>query len=115
VAAEPTPRRFNVVEYYRMGKAEILKEDDRVELIEGEIIQMPPIGNRHASCVGRLTRLLIPALGERAFTYVQNPEIGATEGSLATASSTLAPYCALTSSQRRRGTTEPLGRLRAQE
>src|ERR1051325_266182 len=56
-----------------MGKAGILKAGDRVELIEGEIIQMPPIGSRHASCVGRLTRLLVPALRDRAFVYVQNP------------------------------------------
>ena len=38
MAAKPSPRRFTVREYYRMGEAGILSEDDRVELIEGEII-----------------------------------------------------------------------------
>jgi hypothetical protein len=47
---------FTVAEYNRMGEAGIFTEDDRVELIEGEIIEMSPIGRRHAACVGRLTR-----------------------------------------------------------
>jgi hypothetical protein len=41
-------RRFTVGEYYKMAKAGILTEDDRVELIDGEIVEMPPIGRRHA-------------------------------------------------------------------
>src|SRR5437868_5933402 len=73
MAAEPSPRLFTVSEYYRMGKAGVFKEDDRVELIEGEIIQMPPIGNRHSSCVLRLNRLLCPALLGRALVNIQNP------------------------------------------
>src|SRR5437868_5275408 len=73
MAAEPSPRRFTAEDYYRMAKAGVFKEDDRVELIEGEIIEMPPLGSRHASCVGRLIRLLAPALGQRAFVNVQNP------------------------------------------
>src|SRR5437763_5948302 len=72
-AAKPMPRLFTVDEYNRMGKAGILTEDDRVELIEGEIIQMPPIGSRHASCVGYLTSELAFALRGRAILYVQNP------------------------------------------
>ena len=56
MAAEPIRRQFTVKDYYRMGKAGILKEGERVELIEGEIIQMPPIGDLHAWCVNRLTR-----------------------------------------------------------
>ena len=43
MAAEPMRRQFTVKDYYRMGKAGILKEEDeRVELTEGEIVQMPP-------------------------------------------------------------------------
>lgn len=62
--------RFTVEEYQEMGRAGILTKDDRVELIEGEIVQMSPIGSRHAACVNRLTRLLV---GERAIVAVQNP------------------------------------------
>ncbi len=47
--------RFTVHDYHRMGEAGILHEDDRVELIEGEIVEMAAIGTRHFSCVNRLT------------------------------------------------------------
>ncbi len=46
-------RRFTVEEYHRMAQAGILSEDDRVELIEGEIVEMVPIGSRHAASVNR--------------------------------------------------------------
>ncbi|MEL7476360.1 MAG: Uma2 family endonuclease, partial [Cyanobacteria bacterium J06555_12] len=48
-------RQFTVDEYYRMAEAGILTPDDRVELIEGEIVQMSPMGSRHAACIKRLT------------------------------------------------------------
>ena len=48
-------RRFTVEEYHRIAQAGILSEDDRVELIEGEIVEMVPIGSRHAASVNRLT------------------------------------------------------------
>ena len=66
-------RHFNVSEYYRMAAAGVLSEDDRVELIEGEIIEMNPIGSRHAACVGRLTKLLERLVGDRVIVWVQNP------------------------------------------
>jgi len=66
-------RRFTVEEYYRMAEAGILREDDRVELIEGEIIRMSPIGPRHALSVSELTRLFTIALRDRAVVWPQNP------------------------------------------
>jgi hypothetical protein len=51
---------FTVTDYHRMTEAGIFSEDDRVELIEGEIVEMTPIGSRHAACVGRLTVLFYP-------------------------------------------------------
>ncbi len=47
-------RAFTVGEYYRMAAANILTEEDRVELIAGQIVAMSPIGSRHAACVDRL-------------------------------------------------------------
>jgi hypothetical protein len=66
-------RRFTREEYHRMAEAGILHEDDRVELIEGEIVQMTPIGRRHAACVAELNRLLVPMVGQRALLWPQNP------------------------------------------
>lgn len=56
-----------------MAAAGVFTEDDRVELIEGEIVEMNPIGSRHAACVGRLTKLLERLAGDRAIIWVQNP------------------------------------------
>jgi Uma2 family endonuclease len=66
-------RLFTVDEYHRMGEAGILGEDERVELIDGEIVEMAPIGHRHAGCVINLTRLFITRLGDRAVISPQNP------------------------------------------
>jgi len=41
--------RFNVEDYHKLARAGVLSEDSRVELIEGEIIEMVPIGSRHAA------------------------------------------------------------------
>lgn len=66
-------RRFTVEEYHRMAEAGVFSEDDRVELIQGEIVMMTPIGSRHASCVGRLAHIFFSAVGQRAIVWVQNP------------------------------------------
>ncbi|MBI4611270.1 MAG: Uma2 family endonuclease [Candidatus Rokubacteria bacterium] len=66
-------RRFSVEEYHRMGQAGVFSEDDRVELIEGEIIEMTPIGARHAACVRRLGHLFNSLLGQRITVSVQSP------------------------------------------
>ena len=70
---EVVRRRFTLDEYHRMIEAGILNEDDRVELIRGEIVQMAPIGSDHASCVARLTHLLLGRLHGRVVLWPQNP------------------------------------------
>lgn len=66
-------RRFTRAEYYRMAEVGILREDDRVELIKGEIVEMSPIGRRHSAFIGNLTQLLVVRLAGRALVWVQNP------------------------------------------
>ena len=68
---ETTKKLFTVDEYYRMADAGILAPEDRVELIDGEIIEMSPIGDRHAGCVNRANRLFTSALGNRVVVSVQ--------------------------------------------
>ena len=68
------PRRpLSVADYDRMGEAGILGPDDRVELIEGELIAMAPIGSYHAGTVGGLTYRLVEQVGRHALVWVQNP------------------------------------------
>lgn len=73
VTAVPQRHRLTVAEYYRMAEAGILKRDDRVELIDGEIIDMPPIGIDHAYGVNRLTAIFVRKVGEKAIVSGQNP------------------------------------------
>ena len=65
--------RVSVAEYYRMAEVGLLPPEARVELIEGEIVDMVPIGNRHAVTVTNLTMALAQAVGSRARVSVQNP------------------------------------------
>jgi Uma2 family endonuclease len=64
---------FSVDEYYRMGEAGVFSEEARVELIDGEVLEMSPIGKRHAGCVNRLNRLLNRNVGDLAIVTVQSP------------------------------------------
>ena len=73
MSVEIARRAFNVAEYYRMAEAGILHEDDRVELLDGEIVTMSPIGSRHAASVDRLNHLFARAVGGAAIVRVQNP------------------------------------------
>ncbi len=73
MAVELKRRRFTVEEYYQMARAGILGEDDRVELLEGEIVEMSPIGHRHALCVKRLTRAFYRLFADVAVISVQDP------------------------------------------
>jgi Uma2 family endonuclease len=65
--------RLTVADYHRLGKARVLGEDDRVELLEGQLVDMSPIGPRHALAIDLLNRLLPATLGEQAWLRVQNP------------------------------------------
>ena len=65
--------RLTLDEYHRLGEAGILGEDDRVELLEGQLVDMSPIGPRHALAVDALTELLVVAVAGRAGVRVQNP------------------------------------------
>ncbi|MDQ6693081.1 MAG: Uma2 family endonuclease [Chloroflexota bacterium] len=73
MVAEYVRRRFTVDEYHKMGDAGIVGEDDRVELIGGEIVQMTPINVHHAVCVDRLNMLFAPLLAGRGVVRVQSP------------------------------------------
>jgi Uma2 family endonuclease len=67
----PQRHRITVHDYHRLAEIGVLPPDARVELIEGEIIDMAPIGNDHQSIVDRLTRELVTVVGERAIVRVQ--------------------------------------------
>lgn len=66
-------RLFTVSEFYQMADAGIFSEDDRVELLAGEIVEMSPIGSRHASCVDRLARSLHQQAGSSLIVRTQSP------------------------------------------
>ncbi len=68
-----TRHRLTVADYYRMGEAGVFAPNARVELIEGEVIDMAPIGTRHAATVARLNRAASMAVGTKAIVSVQNP------------------------------------------
>ncbi len=72
MAVAPQKRTFNVEEYYQMVRCGILKEDDRVELIDGEIIQMTPIGTKHSAGVIRINRLFSKYYADEAIINIQN-------------------------------------------
>ena len=66
-------RLFTVDEYRAMGCAGIIAPDERVELIDGLIIPMSPIGDPHVDCVNRLNRLFVLHTDPKAIVSVQNP------------------------------------------
>jgi Uma2 family endonuclease len=72
--AAPLERiKWRVADFHKMVETGVLSEDDRVELIDGEMIEMAPIGRRHLAKVNRLSRILGLAVGERAIVSTQNP------------------------------------------
>ena len=73
MSVQVSQRLFTTAEYYQMAKAGILSEDERVELLEGEIVEMAPISSYHAACVDRLNKLFSLYLGQKTIVRVQSP------------------------------------------
>lgn len=70
---EARRHRLRVEDFHRMGAAGILRADERVELIGGEVIDMAPIGSQHAGTVAFLAKRLERAVTDSALVFVQNP------------------------------------------
>lgn len=73
MAVAPVRKLFTVSEYHTMLTAGIFGEDERLELIEGEICEMSPVGSAHASRVKRLAETFLLRLAARATVSVQDP------------------------------------------
>ena len=69
----PQRHAITAEEYLRMGEAGVFSPEARLELIEGEIIEMAPVGSPHAGAVNVLNRLFVQLAGDRAIVSVQNP------------------------------------------
>jgi len=73
MATGSKPHLFTVADYYRMAEMGLFHDTPRVELIQGQIIDMAAIGSPHFGMVNRLNRLLVPLVGARGLVSVQNP------------------------------------------
>ena len=73
VSVRIAKKKFTVREYNLMAKTGILQGGDRLELIEGEIVEMSPVGTNHATCVRRLNQLFNRLPEDRVLVDVQNP------------------------------------------
>ena len=71
--SSPTRHRFTVADYYAMADAGILTENDRVELLDGDIIDMPPIGDWHQAKVIRFNHSFSPLMQGQAIVSIQGP------------------------------------------
>lgn len=69
----PAAKQITIDLYQQMGEKGLLTREDRVQLIEGEILEMPPIGPRHGSVTGRLAKWLYRAVGDAAIIRLDNP------------------------------------------
>jgi Uma2 family endonuclease len=66
-------RRFTADEYERMVELGIFREDERLELIGGEIVEMAPVGHRHAACIANLNQRFVLGVVGRALVWGQGP------------------------------------------
>jgi len=71
----PQPHRYTTADYHRMAEAGIIAPDVRVELIQGEIIDMTPIGSGHAGLVKHLNKIFIQTVGDAVVVGVQDPVV----------------------------------------
>ncbi|MDE2053010.1 MAG: Uma2 family endonuclease [Gammaproteobacteria bacterium] len=69
----PAAKPITIDLYQQMGEKGLLTREDRVQLIEGKILEMPPIGTRHGSVTGRLDRWLNRAVGDAAIVRLSGP------------------------------------------
>jgi Uma2 family endonuclease len=77
IAVSQYPRRHSITaeEYLRMAEAGVFRAETRLELMDGEIIDMAPIGSPHAAVVNTLMSLLVRSVADRGIVSVQNPVI----------------------------------------
>jgi Uma2 family endonuclease len=66
-------RKFSAHEYHRMVKVGIFGDDERLELIEGEVVEMAPVGDPHGLCVSQVNKRLVMGVGDRALVWVHGP------------------------------------------
>ncbi|MFZ1494443.1 MAG: Uma2 family endonuclease [Candidatus Competibacter denitrificans] len=71
-AYAPTRHRLSADDFLQMARSGILHEDDRIELIDGDLIDMAPIGSEHASLTDWFTRYLVLAIGQHAIVRIQS-------------------------------------------
>jgi len=68
-----TRHKISLEEFHRMVEAGVFPEDLRLELVEGDLVEMSPIGKRHAAKVAKLTALFGPLVPQKAILFVQSP------------------------------------------
>lgn len=71
MATQVTHPKFTVNEYRLLFEVGVFAENRRVELIDGELSEMSPIGGQHMRCIALINRLLLPAIGDRAYIHIQ--------------------------------------------
>jgi Uma2 family endonuclease len=69
----PRRHRITVEHFYRMAEAGLFAEDERVELVDGEVIDVPPMGHAHAGVLDYLAKMIMSSVGARAIVRQQLP------------------------------------------
>ncbi len=65
--------QFSVADWQKMGAMDLFTPGARIELIDGQITDMPPIGSEHSGCAGWLNNYLIQQVQQKAIVFMQNP------------------------------------------